>query len=359
MKAFDSVHRDSLWDIARSYGIPSRFVDVFRNLYLDSSCCVRTENGTTSYFPINTGVRQGCVLSPFLFNMALDSIMRKAMGNDSFGIVWQPQSRLTDLDFADDIALIGATKKGLQDMTTSLGNASAKVGLKISATKSKVMRIGYATANAPIQLGQQQIEEVEKFTYLGSVLSNDGNSDHDVLCRLGKAMAVFQQMRPIWSISTISMATKIRLLSSIIIPIATYACETWKGSSWIAKRLDVFQQRCLRRILHISYLDRVTNVEVLRRTGLRPLQQIVTERRVRFAGHVLRLPPTRHAQIAMNWAPPRGKRKQGRPKTTWRRTFIDDLRSVQLSLDEAAAAASNRAQWRITVAQCAERRRWN
>ena len=66
-KAFDSVHRESLWHIARSYDIPQQYINIFKKLYLNSSCCVRTDNGTTNFFNIETGVRQGCILSPFLF----------------------------------------------------------------------------------------------------------------------------------------------------------------------------------------------------------------------------------------------------------------------------------------------------
>uniref|UniRef100_A0A914X4B9 Reverse transcriptase domain-containing protein n=1 Tax=Plectus sambesii TaxID=2011161 RepID=A0A914X4B9_9BILA len=76
VKAFDSVHRESLWSILRVYGVPNKFVDLFRDLYQGSICCIRTNDGMTDFFSVKTGVRQGCILSPFLFLIALDFVMR-------------------------------------------------------------------------------------------------------------------------------------------------------------------------------------------------------------------------------------------------------------------------------------------
>lgn len=68
-KAFDSIHRESSWNIMRSDGVPGRNINIVRNLYLNSSCCIRTVGGVTDSFNIDTGARQGCILSPFLFLM--------------------------------------------------------------------------------------------------------------------------------------------------------------------------------------------------------------------------------------------------------------------------------------------------
>uniref|UniRef100_A0A3Q0SHP5 Reverse transcriptase domain-containing protein n=1 Tax=Amphilophus citrinellus TaxID=61819 RepID=A0A3Q0SHP5_AMPCI len=244
-KAFDSVHRDSLWKIARSYGIPDQLVKVFRSLYSNFSCCVQTEQGTTEFFTIETGVRQGCILSPFLFLLTIDFVLRKTMGGVGFGIPWREPNRLTDLDFADDIALLGASTKSIQEMTTSLNGGASKVSLRISTDKTKVMRVGYAAAGPPITIGQSRIEEVQKLTYIGSTITSDGDADHDVACRIGKAGAVFRQLRPIWTTQTISTMIKIRLLNTIVVPTAIYTCETWKTNAKIERRINVAQQRWL------------------------------------------------------------------------------------------------------------------
>ena len=197
-KAFDSVHRESLWHIARSHGTPQQYVNIFKKLYLNSSCCVRTDNGTTNFFNIETGVRQGYILSPLLFLLTIDFVMKNAMNKPNISISWNQGTRVTDLDFADNVTLLAETDEQLQDMTTNLEAEAAKVGLRMSHSKTKVMRTGPIQSHINIQIGNTAIERVQQFHYLGSILScENGGSEADVNCRVGKASAVFQKMRPI------------------------------------------------------------------------------------------------------------------------------------------------------------------
>uniref|UniRef100_A0A672M130 Reverse transcriptase domain-containing protein n=1 Tax=Sinocyclocheilus grahami TaxID=75366 RepID=A0A672M130_SINGR len=199
-----------------------------------------TDTGHTDFFAIETGVRQGCILSPFLFIVALDFVMRKAMVRPNAGIDCDGQNRLTDLDFADDIALLAENSCHLQEITSSLHEEAAKVGLHISAEKSKVMHIS-AQADMPrIKVDGSDIEEVSRFMYLGSTIGQDGDAEIDVKCRIGKATSVFQQMCKTWSSTSISLNIKLRLYSTISLPMATYAAETWKASARISHKVDKF-----------------------------------------------------------------------------------------------------------------------
>jgi len=105
-KAFDSVHRSSLWKILTYYSIPDRFINIFKALYDNSSCCVKTASRYTEFFEIVSGVRQGCILLPFLFIIVIDFVMRRTMDKSEYGIVWQKRNCLTDLDFDDDKATV-------------------------------------------------------------------------------------------------------------------------------------------------------------------------------------------------------------------------------------------------------------
>ncbi len=111
-KAFDSIHRETLWNIVRSYGVPEKYINIFKSLYRKSSCCVKTKNGNTIMFDILTGVRQCFILSPFLFLLVIDFIMKRAIKDSALGIGWN-RDRLADLYFADDIALFSDTHSGL------------------------------------------------------------------------------------------------------------------------------------------------------------------------------------------------------------------------------------------------------
>ncbi|KAJ8397554.1 hypothetical protein AAFF_G00438300 [Aldrovandia affinis] len=163
-KAFDSVHRESLWQIIQLYGVPSKYVNIFRALYHNSTCLVRTSSGTTNDFDIVTSVRQGCILSPLLFLIVINFVMRKTLAGTNYGIKWG-QDRLTDLDFADDLALFSHTHHALQEMTSNLHEHGGKVGLRISHEKTKAMIIRQDQHHPPLSLGEHDIEYVDNFTW--------------------------------------------------------------------------------------------------------------------------------------------------------------------------------------------------
>ena len=113
-KAFDSLHRLSLWKILRQYGIPGKFVRLIEELYEGNECCVRVDSTESQWFPIKTGVRQGCILSPLLFCIGIDWLMRTSVDKETNGVKINRNTWLDDLDFADDIALISPTKEDMQ-----------------------------------------------------------------------------------------------------------------------------------------------------------------------------------------------------------------------------------------------------
>ena len=115
-KAFDSVHRESLWRILQAYGMPQQIIDIIQSFYNKFTC--RVSNSETS-FQVKTGVKQGCTMSAMLFNMTIDWVMRRTIEDQSRGIRWTLFSTPEDLDFADDLALILHTHQHMQENTRS------------------------------------------------------------------------------------------------------------------------------------------------------------------------------------------------------------------------------------------------
>jgi len=130
--------------------------------------------------------------------------MRRTMDKSEYGIVWQKRNRLTDLDFADDIAIVAEEENVCQEMTTKLEEQSAQVGLNISQEKTKAMGITQRSSPQPIAVAQGNIEYVERFTYLGSVISSDGDVEADINTRLAKAAAVFRLVDNVWRSNTLA-----------------------------------------------------------------------------------------------------------------------------------------------------------
>ena len=116
-KAFDSVHRESLWNIMRSYGIPDKMVRVRAGTYVGFECAVVDGSVTSDWFMIKSGEKQGCVMSGFLFLLCLDWVMRKATADKRRGIRWNLTTALEDLDFANDIALLSSKFNDLHEKT--------------------------------------------------------------------------------------------------------------------------------------------------------------------------------------------------------------------------------------------------
>jgi len=87
-KAFDSIHQPALWKILQQYGFPTKIVTVIQKLYEESSSAVRVNGDTSSWFQVETGVRHGCILSPLLFAIAIDWVLRRTMDNSTGGITW-------------------------------------------------------------------------------------------------------------------------------------------------------------------------------------------------------------------------------------------------------------------------------
>jgi len=110
-------------------------------------------------FDVITGVRQGCILSPLLFLICIDYVMRKALNHPEFGIPWG-RGKLTDLDFADDVAVLSHSATTLQQMTDSLKSSAEMVGLRISGDKTKVSTV--SATDTPISIGQQTLEGVSE-----------------------------------------------------------------------------------------------------------------------------------------------------------------------------------------------------
>jgi len=127
----------------------------------------------------------------------MEWVMRRTVGNGENGIRWRVTLKLDDLDFADDIALISSTKQQFRDKTTKLEEAR-QVGLKVSTEKAKVMRIN-ARKQEKIVVNEIDIDDLDKFTYLGAKVCKEGGAIKDLTNRLSKARGAFIRLKNIWS----------------------------------------------------------------------------------------------------------------------------------------------------------------
>ncbi|XP_056012624.1 uncharacterized protein LOC130052233 [Ostrea edulis] len=111
-KAFDSIHRESLWSIMKLYDIPDKLVRMVKLLYESFQCAVLEDGEESDWFWVTTGVKQGCTMSGFLFLLVADYIMKRTTEREPTGIGWIFTTKLEDLDFTDDLALLSSKFQG-------------------------------------------------------------------------------------------------------------------------------------------------------------------------------------------------------------------------------------------------------
>ena len=211
--------------------------------------------------------------------------------------------------------------------------------------------------NKPVTINGNRIEEVNEFTYLGSKITTDADSEKEINTRIIKATQAFAMLKTIWKSTSIKLNTKLKIFRSNILSVLLYGAECWKTTTTIEQKLEVFQNKCLRRILKIFWPNIISNEELRNRAGISPIAEVIQKRRWQWLGHVLRMSTQSIPRTALRWTP-LGRRNRGRPKETWRRTIDKDLKARGLTINTAPNIAADRSKWKsLAIASRARRRR--
>src|SRR5262249_34722918 len=124
-----------------------------------------------------------------------------------------------------------------------------------------------------------------------------------------------------------------------------YGCETWKMTSTIENKIQVFVNRCLRRILKIRWPETINNAELWSTTKCERMNPLIKRQKWNWIGPTIRRPAGDIAKTALD-SNPQGTRRRGRPKQTWKRTVVDEARRAGKEWSEVKALAQNRIRWR-------------
>ena len=163
--------------------------------------------------------------------------------------------QLEDIDFMDDVALLSHRHSDLKEKITEMSNEAEKLGLHLNKGKTKVLRVNN-TSGDTIKLKGEDLEDMEHFTYLGSVVNKEGGTDKDIFTRIGKATAAFKALNPLWNSQTeISKdkAADLQHKREIGPPVCLRDLAQYKS---IHTQATDFPHRCLRRILRIKWFHK-------------------------------------------------------------------------------------------------------
>jgi hypothetical protein len=193
-KAFDSVDRIWIWKALEERGLPNKFIKLIQEGYNQFSCTVLHSGQLTTPFDTKSGVRQGCLLSPLLFLVVLDRVLRASLDGKARGIRWKLTETLEDLDYADDICLLSHSQVHMQSKLNNLCYESKNAGLEINFSKTEELRVN-TKSQRPIMIANKAIRSLHDFTYLGNNVSEDGGTCKDVETRIQKARGAFIRLR--------------------------------------------------------------------------------------------------------------------------------------------------------------------
>ena len=230
-KAFDSIHRGKMMKILKAYGVPDELVTAIIKIYENTKARVQTPDGETELFDILAGVLQGDTLAPFLFAIVLDYVMRRAINGHESELGFQIQrarSRrytptiITDLDFADDIALISSEIDQAQVILSRLESEAKQVGLHLNAKKTEVMSFNQDAAPAIKSSAGNTLKVVSNFKYLGGWMQR---TEKDFSIRKALAWSACHKLKRIWS-SSLKRSLKVRLFLATVESVLLFGSET-------------------------------------------------------------------------------------------------------------------------------------
>ena len=307
-------HCTKLVDMLLALDIDSQEVELIKNLYWDQQAAVRYNGEVSKYLPVKRGVRQGCIMSPDLFSLYTELIMRNIKEIEGFSV---GGININNLRYADDTAIRADSEQKQQRLMDVVVEESGEKGLDINKGKSFVMVFSKKAdnPNCNIDVRGDILRQVKEFQYLGSWVTSDGKSDKEIKRRIGMAKTAYKKMEKVLASRSIKLATRLRLLKCYIWSVLLYGAESWTISKTMQDRLQAAEMWFVRRMLRISWTDRISNEQVLSRAGThRQLIKTIITRQIRFLGHVLRKEQLEDLALTGKIE---GRRSRGRQRLTY------------------------------------------
>ena len=348
-KAFDSVWRRGLWQTMRHLGYDRKVIRLLESLYRSTRSAVRVgiKGEVSNWFETMVGVLQGCVLSSLLFNIMLEVVLALADVEEAGILV--SGDRISNLRFADDIAILADGQTELQQRITQLHETSSRFGLKVSTSKTEVQCISRQPPKLHIDIGGTELNQVEQFTYLGGVISQDARSELDIKRRVNLATGISSSLKSVWESRDISVKMKVRVYEALVLSVLLYNSETWTLTSADESRLRVFEMAVFRRICGVSLMDRCRNEDIKARLEIEcDVVEKIRRRRLSYFGHICRMKPERiPARVLHGWT--HGSRPRGRPRRRWTDAVKKDCEDRDVTYVQAYRLTEDREEWKKLV----------
>ena len=204
-------------------GIPEHLTCLLRNLYPGQEATVRTGHGTTDWFQTGKRICQLCILSPCLFNLYAEYIMRNAGLEEAQAGIKIAGRNINNLRYADETTLVAESEEELKSLL-KVKEESEKAGLKLNIQKTKIM------ASSPItswQIEGGKVEAVTDFIFLGSKIIADSDCSHEIKRYLLLGRKAMINLDRVLKNKDITLPTKVHIVKAMVFPVVIYGCESW------------------------------------------------------------------------------------------------------------------------------------
>ena len=244
---------------------------------------VRTGHGTTDWFQIGKGVRQGCILSPCLFNLYAEYIMRNTGLEEAQAGIKTARRNINNLRYADDTTIMAESEEELKSLLMKVKEESEKVGLKLNIQKTKIM------ASGPITSWQgETVETVSDFIFGGFKITADGDCSHEIKRRFLLGRKVMTNLDSILKSRDITLPTKVCLVKAMLFPVVMYGCESWTVKEVEHQKIDAFELWCWRRLLRVPWTPRRSNQSILKEISPGcSLEGLMFKLKLQYFGHLM------------------------------------------------------------------------
>ena len=218
------MDHNKLWEILKEMGIPDHLTCFLRSLYAGQEATIRTGHGTTDWFQIGKGVCQGCILSPCLFNLYAEYIMRNTGLEEAQAGIKIARRNINNPSYADDTVFMSESEEKLKSLLMKVKEESEKVGLKLNIQKTKIMAPGPITS---WEIDGETVETVANFIFLGSKITADSDCSHEIKRRSLLGRKVMTNLDSILKSRDITLSKKICLVKAMVFPVVMYGYENW------------------------------------------------------------------------------------------------------------------------------------
>ena len=287
-KAFDSVWHVGLFYKLLGAGIGGQFYNLIKTLYCNSSCSIRIGDNKTRSFSYSKGVRQGCILSPLLFNFYINNLPYSFQNALSDPFVLPNGTKINSLLYADDLIILSRSKTGLQNCLNTLSSYCKSWMLKINPKKTKVM-IFQKRSKKSVDINfkiDTDVEIVQEYTYLGTRLTPTGNFTLALDHLKEKAMHAFSNIQKHTLLSKLNPNTASQIFDTMIFSILSYNSEVWgmytkqEFKTWDNSPLEKVHLKFCKRYLEVN--NKASNLACRAELGRYPLLIAINQKIMKY-----------------------------------------------------------------------------